>query len=475
MPQNGFLGADHSPTTPLLPKGDLPAVAVPRIARESISQPGTPTERDRVLNEHRQLHPQSSFQYSISRRLSILETDDDLEAAREQRILDHDLSGKLTDEELFGLGSSQAWKGKGTGWKNAQHVAAETFAVLRMAGDLWSYLGLGWRWFYKLIQLVIYAGLLMPGFIQMVVFYFGSARVIRSIPYGKQPRNRLDMYVPKHHWRQDNGLRPVVIYVTGGAWTIGYKAWGALLGRRLSKQGVIVCCLDYRNFPQGTVMDMLQDINTGVSWVLQKIVHYGGNPDAVYLVGQSCGAQLTTLSILTQAEQEARHAKLPGGDPRWSPKGIKGLVGVSGVYNCHDLADHLHGRGLYRSLFNRIMSKDGRPELKLLSPTYCVMGSTYGEQLPPMLLLHGNQDVCAPVSNATQFAEALEGAGAEVKLKLYDGQTHTSPLIENPMRGGQDQLMDDILSFVQNRPVSTRQIPLCPGFLISAAAMICPF
>lgn len=51
---------------------------------------------------------------------------------------------------------------------------------------------------------------------------------------------------------------------------------------------------------QGTVMDMLEDINTGVGWVLQKIVHYGGNPDAVYLVGQSCGAQLTTLSILTQ-------------------------------------------------------------------------------------------------------------------------------------------------------------------------------
>ena len=63
---------------------------------------------------------------------------------------------------------------------------------------------------------------------------------------------------------------------------------------------------------------------------------------------------------MLQAEQEARHAKLPGGDPRWSPRVIKGLVGVSGVYNCHDLADHLHSRGLYRSLFNRIMSKDGR-------------------------------------------------------------------------------------------------------------------
>ncbi len=83
-----------------------------------------------------------------------------------------------------------------------------------------------------------------------MVFYFFSHRVIRSIPYGHKPRNRLDMFVPPGHWNMEHGLRPVVIYITGGAWTIGYKAWGSLLGRRLSKQGVMVCCLDYRNFPQ---------------------------------------------------------------------------------------------------------------------------------------------------------------------------------------------------------------------------------
>jgi hypothetical protein len=37
---------------------------------------------------------------------------------------------------------------------------------------------------------------------------------------------------------------------TGGAWIIGYKAWGALLAKRLSLAGAVVCCLDYRNFPQ---------------------------------------------------------------------------------------------------------------------------------------------------------------------------------------------------------------------------------
>lgn len=126
---------------------------------------------------------------------------------------------------------------------------------------------------------------------QMGIFYLMSKRVLRSIPYGSKPRNRLDMYIPRHHWKNPDVCIPVVIYVTGatilrlwscpvskllcagrpafchaqgqragliylqmlpagGAWTIGYKAWGSLLGRRLSKNGVIVCCLDYRNFPQ---------------------------------------------------------------------------------------------------------------------------------------------------------------------------------------------------------------------------------
>lgn len=44
----------------------------------------------------------------------------------------------------------------------------------------------------------------------------------------------------------DHGYSPTA----GGAWTIGYKAWGALLARRLSRHGVVVACLDYRNFPQ---------------------------------------------------------------------------------------------------------------------------------------------------------------------------------------------------------------------------------
>jgi prenylcysteine alpha-carboxyl methylesterase len=56
------------------------------------------------------------------------------------------------------------------------------------------------------------------------------------------------MYIPKNAAKGD--ALPTVVFVTGGAWTIGYKAWGALLGRRLCDAGVLTMCLDYRNFPQ---------------------------------------------------------------------------------------------------------------------------------------------------------------------------------------------------------------------------------
>lgn len=51
---------------------------------------------------------------------------------------------------------------------------------------------------------------------------------------------------------------------------------------------------------QGTIVDMLEDVNTGIGWVLQKISNYGGDPERVYLVGQSCGGQLCSLATLIQ-------------------------------------------------------------------------------------------------------------------------------------------------------------------------------
>ena len=65
---------------------------------------------------------------------------------------------------------------------------------------------------------------------------------------------------------------------------------------------------------QGTIADMLEDVNTGIAWVLERCAAYGGDPARVYLIGQSCGAQLGTLALITQVRRPIcdTHAALAG-------------------------------------------------------------------------------------------------------------------------------------------------------------------
>uniref|UniRef100_A0A804Q7S2 protein-S-isoprenylcysteine alpha-carbonyl methylesterase n=1 Tax=Zea mays TaxID=4577 RepID=A0A804Q7S2_MAIZE len=178
-----------------------------------------------------------------------------------------------------------------------------------------------YRWISQLIALLIYAVLLMPGFIKVGYYYFFSRHVIRSVIYGEQPRNRLDLYIPKDNSKSSS----VVAFVTGGAWIIGYKAWGALLGRQLAERGIIVACIDYRNFPQGTISDMVSDASEAISFICNNVVSFGGDPNKIYLMGQSAGAHIAACALLEQAIKESK-----GENTYWNVAQIKAYFGLSG-------------------------------------------------------------------------------------------------------------------------------------------------
>ncbi len=125
---------------------------------------------------------------------------------------------------------------------------------------------------------------------------------------------------------------------------------------------------------------------------------------------------LTMQCNAMQAEQAIGPRAIIGGTPKWDITHLRGLVGVSGVYNCADLRQHFNQRGLYFSLFDRIMSFQGKTQLKALSPTYVVHGAQYAHLMPPVLLLHGTKDTCAPLYNAKQFHQALHRAGIQVSF-----------------------------------------------------------
>ena len=59
--------------------------------------------------------------------------------------------------------------------------------------------------------------------------------------------------------------------------------------------------------PQGNLEDMLEDCNTGISWVMRHIGSRGGDPKRLYIVGQSAGGQLGALTLIAQARPHWAH------------------------------------------------------------------------------------------------------------------------------------------------------------------------
>ncbi|KAL4568622.1 hypothetical protein LXL04_024237 [Taraxacum kok-saghyz] len=351
------------------------------------------------------------------------------------------------------------------------HAASETYLISRLAFTLLRYLGVGRRWISRLLALGLYAMLLMPGFLQVLHQYFFSTQIRRSIVYGDQPRNRLDLYLPKNI----DSPKPVIVFVTGGAWIIGYKGWGSLLGFQLAERDIIVTCLDYRNFPQGTISDMVDDVSRGISFICNNIANYGGDPNRIYLMGQSAGAHISSCVLLKQAIMESK------GDPTsWSVSQIKAYFGLSGGYNLTNLVDHFDRRGLYRSIFLSIMEGD---DLEKFSPEAIIEDPSAKNSvhlLPHIVLFHGTEDFSIPPDASITFVDALKRVGARAELILYEGKTHTDLFIQDALRGGKEELFDYIVDYlhagdmeaIANDAIAPPRRRLCPEPLLKLAGLL---
>ncbi|KAH9772045.1 putative isoprenylcysteine alpha-carbonyl methylesterase ICMEL1 [Citrus sinensis] len=372
---------------------------------------------------------------------------------RRRSASDNSLSS-LSGSNGSGAASSAGGSRRHSFSKDVGRAAAETFLVTRLSFKLLRYLGVGYRWIVRFLALGCYSLLLLPGFIQVGCHYFFSSQVRRGIVYGDQPRNRLDLYFPK----SSDGPKPVVAFITGGAWIIGYKAWGSLLGQQLSERDIIVACIDYRNFPQGTIKDMVKDASQGISFVCNNISEYGGDPDRIYLMGQSAGAHIAACTLLEQAIKETGE----GESTTWSVSQIRAYFGLSGG----------------------IM--DGEESLRQYSPEVLVQDPNTRHAvslLPPIILFHGTADYSIPADASKNFANTLQRVGVRAESILYEGKTHTDLFLQDPMRGGKDDMFEDIVAIIHaddqearaKDAVAPPRRRLVPEFMLKLARSISPF
>jgi carboxylesterase type B len=106
-----------------------------------------------------------------------------------------------------------------------------------------------------------------------------------------------------------NPLRPVLVWLHGGAFQQGGARRPEYDGRRLADRGTIVVTLNYRLGALGFLVSSsdglygnfgLMDQRAALHWIKENIIHFGGDPDNVTLFGESAGAVMTVLHLMME-------------------------------------------------------------------------------------------------------------------------------------------------------------------------------
>jgi acetyl esterase/lipase len=211
---------------------------------------------------------------------------------------------------------------------------------------------------------------------------------------------------------------PLCVMIHGGGWRqggrfeMGLSKWAGYL----ASAGLVVASIDYRLAPTTSFPDSFQDCLDAVDWTVAHAGELGADPDRIGLWGDSAGGHLVLLLATSQT-----HPDYPG--PRMKTPGEQ-LRAVVAWYPPTDMLEMHHresnalGAGTVQAFVGADPAQD--PERwRQTSPIEHVHGS-----LPPTLILQGTRDVLVPHSQATTYAERLEGAGAPHELHIVEGAVH---------------------------------------------------
>ena len=263
-------------------------------------------------------------------------------------------------------------------------------------------------------------------------------RVHRDLPYSgsKNERQTLDLYAPA-----EGKGHPVVFWIHGGGWQAGKKSEVQAKPRAFVDKGFVFVSAGYRLLPEATIKEMAGDLAKALRWVHDHAKEYGGDPDTIFVMGHSAGAQLAAL-----IGSDHRYLKAEG----LSPSILKGCVPVDGdTYDVPMQVGTVEERRAksYRQKFGDEASQ------KDLSPITHV---AKGKGIPPFLILHV-ADHPETKGQSQRLAKALREAGISARAFPAEGKNHGTINSDLGLPGDKPtealfEFLDDVLKRAKKTP-----------------------
>ena len=239
--------------------------------------------------------------------------------------------------------------------------------------------------------------------------------VKRDFPYANPAHERqvLDVYS-----RPDAKNLPVVFWIHGGGWQTGDKTSVQMKPRAFVDKGFVFVSTNYRLWPSVDMATIVRDIAKSIRWVHDHIAEYGGDPNRLFIMGHSAGAQLAAL-ICT----DDRYLKAEG----LSLAITKGCVPVDG--DTYDVPAMIETAETRRRVHGLPQAKVGHREKFGNDPEKhrdlsAVTHVAKEKGIPPFLILHvaEHPDTSA---QAQRLGNALKDAGVHVTVFGAKETTHT--------------------------------------------------
>ena len=144
-------------------------------------------------------------------------------------------------------------------------------------------------------------------YIPRVVKAYPGVSSTEDISYGPDERHKLDVFAPAA--RQERAM-PVVLFVPGGGYVGGAKSREGVpfyqnVGVFFARNGVVGVTMNYRLAPRAPWPAGGEDVAAALHWVKQGIAQFGGDPERIFVFGQSAGARHAAHYALDERLQPA--------------------------------------------------------------------------------------------------------------------------------------------------------------------------